>query len=133
MLSRRDYKTATDCAPNFSRYSNARSDQRTASSPRSIPPSKQRPFIGTTRRAMLLVRSIGCFVLVVAIVAASASAQQPGVSAMQPRRSPDAVQEPPKTLKERLGDKASDDQRVDNCKVPADRRGPKPRPDACAH
>jgi hypothetical protein len=84
---------------------------------------------------MLLVRSIGYLVLVVAIVAAcaSASAQQPGVSAMQPRRSPDAVQEPPKTLKERLGDKASDDQRVDNCKVPADRRGPKPRPDACAH
>jgi len=36
-----------------------------------------------------------------------------------------------KTLKERLGDKASDEQRVDNCKVPADRRGSKPRPDTC--
>jgi hypothetical protein len=42
-----------------------------------------------------------------------------------------APSEPPKTLKERLGDKASDDQRVDNCKVPAERRGSKARPDAC--
>ncbi|WP_250535650.1 hypothetical protein [Caballeronia sp. AZ10_KS36] len=38
----------------------------------------------------------------------------------------------PKTLKERLGDKASDEQRVDNCKVPPERRGTKARPDACA-
>lgn len=36
------------------------------------------------------------------------------------------------TLKERLSDKASDEQRVDNCKVPKDRRGPKPRPEGCA-
>jgi hypothetical protein len=36
-----------------------------------------------------------------------------------------------KTLKERLSDKASDEQRVDDCKVPADRRGSKPRPDRC--
>jgi hypothetical protein len=35
------------------------------------------------------------------------------------------------TLKERLGDKASDEQRVDNCKVPVDRRGSKPRSDKC--
>jgi hypothetical protein len=35
------------------------------------------------------------------------------------------------TLKERLSDKASDDQRVDNCKVPKERRGTKPRP-GCA-
>ena len=38
----------------------------------------------------------------------------------------------PKTLKERLGDKASDEQRVDNCKVPPDQRGTKVRPDTCA-
>ncbi|WP_050452362.1 hypothetical protein [Candidatus Burkholderia verschuerenii] len=43
---------------------------------------------------------------------------------------PDASSEP-KTLKERLGDKASDDQRVDNCKVPVGQRGSKPRPDTC--
>jgi hypothetical protein len=36
------------------------------------------------------------------------------------------------TLKERLSDKASDDQRVDNCHVPVERRGPKPRPDCPA-
>lgn len=36
------------------------------------------------------------------------------------------------TLKERLSDKASDDQRVDNCKVPVERRGAKQRPDSCA-
>lgn len=34
-----------------------------------------------------------------------------------------------KTSKERLSDKASDDQRVDNCHVPLERRGPTPRPD----
>jgi hypothetical protein len=35
------------------------------------------------------------------------------------------------TLKERLGDKTSDEQRVDNCKVPVERRGPKVRPEGC--
>ncbi len=39
----------------------------------------------------------------------------------------------PQTLKERLGDKASDEQRVDNCKVPVERRGTKVRPDGCQH
>jgi hypothetical protein len=39
----------------------------------------------------------------------------------------------PQTLKERLGDKASDEQRVDNCKVPVERRGSKVRPDGCEH
>ncbi len=34
-----------------------------------------------------------------------------------------------RTAKERLGGKASDEQRVDNCKVPVDLRGAKPRPD----
>jgi hypothetical protein len=34
-----------------------------------------------------------------------------------------------KSLKERLSDKASDEQRVNNCRVPVDRRGSKPRPD----
>ncbi|SAK68778.1 hypothetical protein AWB79_03607 [Caballeronia hypogeia] len=47
----------------------------------------------------------------------------------------------PKTLKERLGDKASDAPKevplgdepcVDNCKVPAEQRGTKVRPDTCA-
>ena len=40
--------------------------------------------------------------------------------------------QPIRTAKERLGGKASDEQRVDNCKVPRDLRGPKPRPDECS-
>jgi hypothetical protein len=39
---------------------------------------------------------------------------------------------PTRTGKERLRGKASDEQRVDNCKVPLALRGPKPRPDQCA-
>jgi hypothetical protein len=42
---------------------------------------------------------------------------------------PLAMAEEGQTLKERLSDKASDTQRVDNCHVPAERRGPMPRPD----
>jgi hypothetical protein len=33
-----------------------------------------------------------------------------------------------KSLKEKLSDKASDEQRVDNCRVPLERSGSKPRP-----
>lgn len=39
---------------------------------------------------------------------------------------------PVKTGKERLARKWNDEQRVDNCKVPAALRGPRPRPDGCA-
>ena len=35
------------------------------------------------------------------------------------------------TGKERLGEKWKDEQRVDNCKVPIDRRGTTPRPVNC--
>ena len=35
------------------------------------------------------------------------------------------------TGKERLGEKWKDEQRIDNCKVPLDKRGTKPRPDSC--
>lgn len=45
---------------------------------------------------------------------------------------PDDAEKPEvviKSLKEKLSDKASDEQRVDNCRVPLDRRGSKPRPD----
>jgi hypothetical protein len=49
-----------------------------------------------------------------------------------PRANGEASQaQPTRTAKERLGGKASDEQRVDNCKVPPDLRGPKPRPDEC--
>jgi hypothetical protein len=35
------------------------------------------------------------------------------------------------TGKERLGKKWMDEQRIDNCKVPIDKRGSKPRPNTC--
>ena len=44
---------------------------------------------------------------------------------------PPAIAQEAQTLKERLSDKASDAQRVDNCHVPPERRGTLPRPD-CA-
>jgi hypothetical protein len=37
------------------------------------------------------------------------------------------------TGKERLGEKWADELRIDNCKVPLDKRGTKPRPYSCAH
>ncbi len=36
------------------------------------------------------------------------------------------------TGKERLGNKWTDEQRLDNCNVPIEKRGEKPRSDACA-
>ena len=65
---------------------------------------------------------------VVALVLLVASAA-PGAA---PRANGEASQiQPNRTAKERLAGKASDEQRVDNCKVPLDLRGPKPRPDQC--
>ena len=37
------------------------------------------------------------------------------------------------TGKERLGRKWMDEQRIDNCKVPTDKQGAKPRSSACLH
>jgi hypothetical protein len=40
--------------------------------------------------------------------------------------------QPVRTGKERLGPKSSDEQRVDNCNVPLELRGSKPRPNDCS-
>ena len=40
---------------------------------------------------------------------------------------------PSLTGKERLGRKWMDEQRIDNCNVPIDKRGARPRPSSCAH
>jgi hypothetical protein len=37
------------------------------------------------------------------------------------------------TGKERLGRKWMDEQRIDNCKIPLDKQGTKPRSSACPH
>jgi hypothetical protein len=57
--------------------------------------------------------------LILALALAAAVAQMPKIAKAQEAH----------TLKERLSDKASDDQRVDNCHVAVERRGTKPRPD----
>jgi hypothetical protein len=63
-------------------------------------------------------------------VRAQDQAPQAAATAVNP---PDAPSPPPKVLtgKERLGPKWTDEQRTDNCRVPLDKRGAKPRPDTC--
>ena len=39
----------------------------------------------------------------------------------------------PLTGKERVGRKWMDEQRIDNCNVPIEKRGTKPRPSVCPH
>jgi uncharacterized Ntn-hydrolase superfamily protein len=68
--------------------------------------------------------------------AALTLALQAGLAAAgeRAREGSDATQieaAPTRTGKERLGGKATDEQRVDNCKVPLDLRGSTPRPDDC--
>jgi len=60
-------------------------------------------------------------------VAAGESASSQEIAPKQP------AAETGRTAKERLSSKAADEQRVDNCKVPVESRGAKPRPDGCAH
>ena len=56
---------------------------------------------------------------------------QAGVERLGDVRQPDT---PGRVLtgKERLGPKWTDEQRIDNCKVPIDKRGTKPRPSTCS-
>jgi hypothetical protein len=66
--------------------------------------------------------ALGVGLLFAVALANSSPAQEPAASAGASETL---------TLKERLGAKWTDEQRVDNCKVPLDKRGPKPRPDGC--
>lgn len=50
---------------------------------------------------------------------------------VDPRLAPDTIDS--LTGKERLGRKWMDEQRIDNCKVPPDKQGAKPRSSACPH
>lgn len=70
----------------------------------------------------------GLIVIALATQAGSAAA---GGGSREEREASAVQTEPTRTVKERLSGKASDEQRVDNCKVPVDQRGSKPRPDAC--
>jgi hypothetical protein len=71
-------------------------------------------------------RAIAIIVLGAALAPVAAGAQ-----AVQERGANGAVKQ--LTGKERLGEKWEDEQRIDNCKVPLDKRGTKPRPDSCMH
>lgn len=65
-------------------------------------------------------------------IVGAASAQG---TAPDPETSVSAWPAPPATLrtgKERLGAKWTDEQRVNNCGVPPEKRGDTPRPDDCA-
>jgi hypothetical protein len=71
----------------------------------------------------LQFRTIGALVL----ISFSTSAQaQDGTHAGERQ-----THRPTLTGKERLGPKWTDEQRIDNCHVPIDKRGSKPRPTAC--
>ena len=54
-----------------------------------------------------------------------------GQSPVDPKTAPDTIDS--LTGKERLGRKWMDEQRIDNCKVPTDKHGAKPRSSACPH
>jgi hypothetical protein len=58
-----------------------------------------------------------------------------GAQNRAPIAAPVSTQNAPATLtgKERLGRKWMDEQRIDNCNVPPDKRGSRPRPSGCPH
>ena len=53
------------------------------------------------------------------------------VTAVETKKQTTHFQKVVKTAKERLGKKYADNQRINNCKVPIEKRGSKPRPDQC--
>jgi hypothetical protein len=84
------------------------------------------PSVNSSYRALLAsLLTIG--------FAFSASAQERQSGPPRPHEaSPAEVPPPLLTGKERLGRKWTDEQRIDNCNVPIDKRGTKPRPSTCA-
>jgi len=81
---------------------------------------------------------LGTIFLVVTLMLAvqATAAEQHAASdttAVGQKAEPQELPPPPtRTGKERLGRKWNDEQRVDNCNVPLELRGPKPRPNDCA-
>jgi hypothetical protein len=68
------------------------------------------------------------FAMCLALPATAQVSLRPGQPAPNPA-SPAATL----TGKERLGGKWTDEQRIDNCNVPIDKRGTRPRPSRCPH
>ena len=76
----------------------------------------------------LRLRAAICALAVIGFFAC-ASAQD--ASRVSTRAASAETPRPTLTGKERLGRKWTDEQRIDNCHVPVDKRGIKPRPTAC--
>jgi hypothetical protein len=79
--------------------------------------------------------ALPCLLVIASLSASLAQQAKPaaGGSAVPRRPGPVPHVKAPTVLtgKERLGEKWTDDQRTDNCKVPLDKRGPRLRPDTC--
>lgn len=79
----------------------------------------------------MTVRLFHATILTIGVACAASAqeaAQSPDLEATDRR----AQAIPTTTGKERLGEKWTDEQRVNNCDVPPERRGDTPRPDRCA-
>jgi hypothetical protein len=85
----------------------------------------------TTDRTAPAAKLLLCpLALVLALLGASHGfAQDRSPAAVDPKTPPGTIDS--LTGKERLGRKWMDEQRIDNCKVPADKQGAKPRSNAC--
>lgn len=92
-------------------------------------------FAATTNQnceAMMRSSYIGTIGALLAICLALPTTAQESSPSGEPAPSPAS---PPATQtgKERLGRKWMDEQRLDNCNVPLDKRGSRPRPSICPH
>ena len=71
--------------------------------------------------------------LAVALASAAAAQGPPDGGAPDRQNAEKSQRSDGLTAKERLSNKASDERRVDDCKVPVEQRGPTLRPDSCDH
>jgi hypothetical protein len=87
--------------------------------------------------ALKRAASIGTTVSLITLSIACAQVQSQGFQERSeaPRLGGFGLSNEPGTLtgKERLGRKWTDEQRIDNCNVPIDKRGIRPRPTECVH
>jgi hypothetical protein len=83
-------------------------------------------------------RLLSACAVMLTTAAVPATLAQPPVNVTQPSALEIRPLEPvpragQRTGKERLGEKWTDEQRIDNCKVPTGKRGVRSRPEDCAH
>jgi hypothetical protein len=88
--------------------------QESGCAPRRAGYDPLRAISTTNRRTMQSTRTLIAGTLALSLAALTAS---------------DVASAETRTSKERLSNKAADEQRVDNCRVPVDQRGTAPRPD----